>query len=103
MFVSYANKTLGHKVTPQRLSKWIVGLVTLCYALSKVPLPAPIAAHSTRAVSTSMVFQEGMSLDDICGATTWKNPTTFIKHYAIDVRAAERVTLGRAVLQSSKK
>lgn len=100
LFVSYAPNTLGKKVTSQRLSKWIVGLVSLCYSLSKIPLPASVVAHSTRAVATSTAFLAGTSLDDICGAATWKMPNTFIKHYAIDTRATLKPSLGRAVLQS---
>lgn len=99
LFVSYATRSLGKAVSTQRLSHWLVELIKLCYLLSKIPLPAFVSAHSTRAVSTSTAFVGRIPLTDICKSATWSSPT-FIQHYALDVRDKRQGSLGRAVLQS---
>lgn len=87
LFVSYAQNSLGKAVSPQRLSHWLVDLINMCYALSKLPSPHFLSAHSTRAVATSMAFARGVPLRDICEVATWSNPMTFMRHYAIEVWA----------------
>lgn len=87
LFVSYSGWSLVNKLSSQQLSKWVVGLTTLCYSLSKIPLPASLSAHSTRAMVMSAVFLEGVPLHDICEAAMWKMPMTFIKHYTLESRA----------------
>lgn len=100
LFVSYSKRNLGERVSSQRLSRWVVGLICLCYSLSKVPLPIQISAHSTRAMAASQAFLRGIPLHEICKAATWRTPTTFIRHYAIESRAAQAGAMGRAVLRS---
>lgn len=101
LFVSYATRTLGKAISPQWLLHWLVELIKLCYLLSKSRLPAFISAHSTRAVSTSPAIARGVPLSDICESAMWSTPTTFIQHYALDMRAKRQELLGCAVLQSS--
>lgn len=70
LFVSYATRTLGKVISPQRLSHWLVEFIKLCYLLSKFPLPAFISANSTHAMSTSTAFARGILLTDICESAT---------------------------------
>lgn len=99
LFVSYTPKTLEKAVSAQRLSHWLVDLISLCYALSRMPPPSSLTAHSTCSMATLVAFAAGVPLQDVCKAATWKNPTTFIRHYALNARAKRQGALGRAVLQ----
>lgn len=87
LFVSYFGLALGGKISSEHLSKWIVGLIGMCYYFSKFPLLVSVTSHSTRAMVTSTAFLEGIPLDDICEAATWKTSMMFIRHYALKPRA----------------
>lgn len=100
LFVRYSNPHRGSKVSSQRLSHWLSELISLTYSLARVPPPKRLTAHSTRAVAASTAFLQGVSLGDICAAATWSSPTTFIRHYAIDVQARQTAPLARAVLST---
>lgn len=100
LFVSYAPRTLGKAVSAQRLSHWLVDLIHLCYAPSRIAPPSSVTAHFTRSVATSVAFAAGVPLQDICTTETWKNPITFIHHYTLDVQAMRPGTLSRTVLCS---
>ncbi|KAF7245508.1 G2/mitotic-specific cyclin-B [Varanus komodoensis] len=100
LFIKYSARDQGDPVTPQRLSKWIVHTIVLCYQLAKLELPTVPRGHSTRAVATSSAFASGVPIDDVCRAATWANPCTFARHYRLDVRARRDCSFGRAVLSS---
>lgn len=101
LFVSYLEGSRGRAVSSQRLSKWIVQTITLCYSLSKTPLPACLTAHSTRSMAASTAFLHGVPLEEICRAATWRTPNTFIKHYAMEPRTVLSGHMGRTILQTS--
>ncbi|KAL8175794.1 UNVERIFIED_CONTAM: hypothetical protein K2H54_008178 [Gekko kuhli] len=42
-------------------------------------------------MSVSSVFLEGVPLEDIWAAAMWSSQTTFVTHYALDVRASDLV------------
>ena len=100
LFVCYGPPKLGHPVSTQRLSKWIGQCILLSYQLAGLDPPIAVKAHSTRAMSTSMAFQRGISIPDIRKAATWAKPETFIQHYRLDLRARADCSFGRAMLFS---
>lgn len=98
LFVCYSEPKKGQAVTSQRLSQWITATIDLAYDLARVPKPQHVTVHSTCAVAASVVFLDGVPLQDICAAATWSNPDTFVRHYAVDVRAQCSAPLARSAL-----
>lgn len=98
LFLTYAPHRCGLPVSSQRFSRWISATIALCYRLEKAPLPDRVTAHSTRAMAASYAFLDNVSLADISAAATWASPTTFIRHYAVDVRARHNAPLAHSVL-----
>lgn len=101
LFLTYAPHHVGMPVSSQRFSKWISATIALCYELERVPVPGKLLAHSTRKMASSHAFFDNVSLEDICAAATWASPSTFIRHYAIDVRAQRTAPVARSVLQAA--
>ncbi len=62
LFVSFGNRTKGHPVTKQRLSKWIVDAVMLAYSSLGLQCPIGVRAHSTRGIASSWAWSSGVSL-----------------------------------------
>ncbi len=56
-----------------------------------------IRAHSTRSVAASKAFLASVPIQDICNATGWPMPLTFIRFYGHDMRT----TPGSSVLSPS--
>lgn len=52
LFLSITEQLKGQTITKQRLSKWILGCIHLCYQQSNLPAPPGVRTHSTRALST---------------------------------------------------
>ena len=100
LFVCYGQQRQGMPVSTQRLSNWLVQCITLAYQVAKLDPPATVKGHSTRAVATSSAFQRGVAIPTICKAATWSQPSTFARHYRLDVRARQDSSFGRAVLSS---
>ncbi|KAI2665262.1 ORF V: Enzymatic polyprotein [Labeo rohita] len=68
----------GLPATKQTLSRWIVDAISCAYESSGLPPPLGVKAHSTRSVSASKAFLEGVSMQDICNAAGWSTPLTFL-------------------------
>lgn len=83
LLISTIERTKGHPLSSQRISKLIVSCITQCYTLRNKPLPQTPRAHSTRAVATSTAFLHEVPLKDICRVATWSTNDTFMKHCAI--------------------
>ncbi len=71
LFVSFGNRTKGHPVTKQRLSKWIVDAVMLAYSSLGLQCPVGVRAHSTRGIASSWAWSSGVSITEICTAAGW--------------------------------
>ncbi len=68
LFVSFGNRTKGHPVTKQMLSKWIVDAVTLAYSSLGLQCPIGVWAQSTRGIASSWAWSSGVSIKEIlCG------------------------------------
>ncbi|KAI2659094.1 ORF V: Enzymatic polyprotein [Labeo rohita] len=77
LFVCYGPAKRGFPATKQTLSRWIVDAISTAYESSGLPPPLGVKAHSTRSVSASKAFLEGVSIQDICNAAGWSTPLTF--------------------------
>ncbi|KAI2648070.1 hypothetical protein H4Q32_018072 [Labeo rohita] len=97
LFVCYGPAKRGFPATIQTLSRWIVDAISCAYESSDLPPPLGVKAHSTRSVSASKAFLEGVSMQDICNAAGWSTPLTFVRFYDLDLRAAP----GSSVLRPS--
>ncbi len=89
LFVSFGNRTKGHPVTKQRLSKWIVDAVMLAYSSLGLQCPIGVQAHSTRGIASSWAWSSGVSITEICAAAGWATPSTFARFYNLDIPALQ--------------
>ncbi len=89
LFVSFGNRTKGHPVTKQRVSKWIVDAVMLAYSSLGLQCPIGVRAHSTRGIVSSWAWSSGVSITEICAAAGWASPSTFGRFYNLDVLALQ--------------
>ncbi len=89
LFVSFGNRTKGHPVTKQRLSKWIVDAVMLAYSSLGLQCPIGVRAHSTRGIASSWAWSSGVSITEICTAAGWATPSTFARIYNLDIPALQ--------------
>ena len=88
LFVSFAGRTLGKKVSAQTLSRWIRKLICQSYQLMGRDIPVQdVRAHSTRAMAASLADLMGTSVEDLCAAATWSSNLVFAKHYRLDFAA----------------
>ncbi|KAJ7322152.1 hypothetical protein JRQ81_018439 [Phrynocephalus forsythii] len=98
LFICHHPVAAGRPVSSQRFARWIIQVITLAYEMANKPLPGPIKAHSTRAMSSSAAFLKGVPLENICQAATWTTPETFGNHYRLDTRMRSSSAFGKAVL-----
>ncbi len=89
LFVSFGNRSKGHPVTKQRLSKWIVDAVMLAYSSLGLQCPIGVRAHSTRGIASSWAWSSGVSITEICTAAGWATPSTFARFYNLDIPALQ--------------
>ncbi len=89
LFVSFGNRSKGHPVTKQRLSKWIVDAVMLAYSSLGLQCPIGVRAHSTRGIASSWAWSSGVSITEICAAAGWATPSTFARFYNLDIPALQ--------------
>ena len=95
LFIAYGQEA-GTAITKQRLSHWLVDVISHAYSTSGEVLPT-VKAHSTRAVATSVAVLRGAPLEEICQAADWKTPNVFISHYLVNTPGAmQAAVLGSA-------
>ncbi|XP_048019539.1 uncharacterized protein LOC125250806 [Megalobrama amblycephala] len=85
LFVCFGGRTKGSPVSKQRLSRWIVDAINLCYSSLGADCPIGVRAHSTRGMTSSWAWSNGVSIQDICEAAGWSSPSTFVRFYHLDV------------------
>ena len=85
LFLCYGGPRRGCALSKQRLSHWVVDVITHAYKGGGHPLPSGVRCHSTRAVSTSWAALRGVPLEDICDAASWTSPCTFSRFYRVNV------------------
>ncbi|KAK9542065.1 hypothetical protein VZT92_002063 [Zoarces viviparus] len=99
LFISYGGPKKGCALSKQRLSHWIVEAIAQAYKASDRPLPSGVRGHSTRSVSTSWAALRGVPIEDICAAASWASPSTFTRHYRVNVATPH--PLGRVLWPAS--
>lgn len=87
---------------PKRHSKhkWPSATITTADVVAPDENP-PLNISET--LAALMAFSHGVLLQDICAAATWRDPSTFICHFTLDVKARRLRSMGREVLQSALK
>lgn len=96
LFLCYGGPKRGQPLSKQRLSHWVVEVITHAYTSNKCPVPLGVRCHSTRGISTSWAALKGVLLSDICAAATWSSTNTFARYYRVNVAASGNI--GTAVL-----
>ncbi len=74
-------------VIRQRLSHWIVDLLTPSHFPKLRRSPAGLQAYSTRGLVTSWALFREVSVQDIYAAASWLLPLTFLRFYKLDVES----------------
>ncbi|XP_071978779.1 uncharacterized protein [Engystomops pustulosus] len=100
LFIQFQGKNKGKKASKTSIARWLKLAISTCYTLQGKEVPTNLRAHSTRAMSASWAERRGASLEQICKAATWASPSTFIKHYRLDLPGSQDLSFGRKVLQA---
>lgn len=87
LFLCYGGPRRGCAVSKQRLSHWLVDVISHAYEASGHLLPSGVRGHSTRSIATSWAAWRGVPLGDICAAASWASPDTFARFYMVNVAA----------------
>ncbi|XP_071989492.1 uncharacterized protein [Engystomops pustulosus] len=100
LFIQFQGKNKGKRASKTSIARWLKLAISTCYTMQGKEVPTNLKAHSTRAMSTSWAEKRGASLEQICKAATWASPSTFIKHYRLDLPCSQDLSFGRKVLQA---
>ncbi|XP_040294182.1 uncharacterized protein LOC121005476 [Bufo bufo] len=99
-FSSNLGRRKGHAASKNTLARWITSAISLAYSSSGKSPPECLRAHSTRAMSTSSAERAAVSIEDICKAAVWSSPTTFFKHYHLQLDSSSALTFATKVLST---
>ena len=98
LFITFGKgKRAGQDATAQTISRWVRAVIQLAN-----PGATGVKAHSTRAVSTSLAFKQGVSLDAIMKAADWSLASTFANHYLKESMESQGM-FARTVLEGSRE
>lgn len=92
LFVCHGKTRLGLQLSKQRLSHWLVDVISHDYTVRGLPVPVGVRDNSTRGVATSWAALKGVQVEDICAAASWSMPCMFTKFYRCDVTSATPVS-----------
>lgn len=99
LFVNISPPRQGNRMSTSAISACLRTCIKEAYCALKLTPPSGIVAHSTRSAATSTAFANRASSEEICRAATWSSPSTFIRHYKIDVFDLADAAFGRRILQ----
>ncbi|XP_044137194.1 uncharacterized protein LOC122928435 isoform X1 [Bufo gargarizans] len=99
LFVLFAGARKGNTASKSTIARWIRELISLAYSCSGLSPPLSLKAHSTRAMSTSWAERSNVSIVQICRAATWASPSTFYKHYRLQLDSVSDLLFGTKVLE----
>lgn len=100
LLLQFQGPNKGQMASKITIARWIKIAISTCYLLKEKTPPAGIRAHSTRAVATSWAESASTSIEQICKAATWSNPSTFFKHYKLDIVSNQDLSFGRRILSA---
>ena len=98
LFVCFGGKSPGNPANKRTISGWLVKIIKSAYDAAGLTLTEPVRAHSTRAQATTRALFNGASLEDIMKAADWRQMSTFISHYALDLWKRQQGAVGHKVL-----
>jgi hypothetical protein len=84
----------------QTVSRWLVRTIKMAYEIHPHLPQTKVVAHSVRAVAPNWARFKGASKERILQAADWRRETTFIKHYARDLKE-QGTPFGTAVLSAN--
>jgi hypothetical protein len=102
LFVAFGGASKGKPVCSQTIAGWLVRTIRMAYEIKELP-PPEVKAHSTRSAATSWGLFSKASLQQIVAAADWRQSSTFIRHYQLNVWKANRAAFGLSVLQSAEQ
>ena len=102
LFVCYGHQSQGRVVNKRTISGWLVKVIRAAYAAAGKPLSQKVKAHSTRAQATSIANLKGVPFENIMKAADWRQKSTFIRHYGLEVAGSSDGAFGRAVVSSKQ-
>ncbi len=85
LFVCFGPPNKGSPASKQRMSKWMVEVISLAYELAGQSSPMAVRSHSTRSKVASKALISGVALQEVCDATGWSSPHTFVRFYSLDL------------------
>lgn len=77
LFVSLAERMKCQPISIQRLSKWVLGCILICYESNGMEAPHRVTAHSSRAQSTSMARLKYIPIREVYRTAIWSSIHTF--------------------------
>ena len=98
LFITY-KEGCHRAASHDAISKWIVRTISICYQCSKESDFSLARTHDTRSLSTSLALFNGLSMEEIMEAASWKSESTFTAHY-LTIMSEERGRFARMVLSS---
>ncbi len=103
LFLCHETHACNKPASKQTIARWLQDTINLAYRLMGVApedCPQSVKAHSTRKVTTSVAFEQGVDVETICQAATWKTHKTF-NFYKLDMDRHEDSLFGLSVLRSA--
>ncbi len=85
LFVCFGPPNKGPPAFKQRMRRWVVEAISLAYESAGQPSPMAVRSHSTRSMVASKALISGVALQEVCDATCWSSPHTFIRFYSLDL------------------
>ncbi|KAK0135508.1 hypothetical protein N1851_028633 [Merluccius polli] len=79
LFVCYGAAKRGLPLSKQRLSHWLVEVISHAHRASGMQVTPAIRAHSTRSMAKPWAALRGVPAEDICAAASWSTPGTFTR------------------------
>ncbi len=74
----------------------MVEAISLAYESAGQPSPMAVRSHLTRSIAASKALISGVALQEVCDASGWSSPHTFVRFYSLDLDS----TPGSQVLSS---
>ena len=91
LLITFGGKSF--KTPPQTVARWLCEVITRATGTRR----HEVKGQSTRAMSTSVAFGRGLSVDAILQAADWSSSSTFGRFYLQGV-LQERCAFGRSIL-----
>ncbi|KAG8539574.1 hypothetical protein GDO81_020726 [Engystomops pustulosus] len=101
LFLQFRGPNKGKRASKSTLARWIKDSISMCYDLEGLPSPLNLKAHSTRSTAASWAEISHISLDQICKAAVWSGPSTFVRHYRLNVGPGVGSAFGKSVICSA--